>query len=165
MLRQGKRRPASLVSGTNIPFALITVATPARATLGCYASRFRPATLRSILRWRACGVFTSYRSLKRRLDAYSSSSQSVGDQVGGIICQRGDLSRGKTTPMRSQSAMSTNTAVGLLSLPTTNRTSWVCISISTSSPVNRFILRQNQTCPKIEISGSGIALKSIFLVS
>ncbi len=62
-----------------IPFAWITAAAPAQATQQVHT--FRPAAPRSIQRLRAGGVFNRYRSLCRRLGAYSSSSQLFSAQI------------------------------------------------------------------------------------
>ena len=74
-------------------FALITVATPAKATRGS----LRPAAPRSIQRWRACGRSTVTHSLCRRVSVYSPSSQPVlvllsfdNSNVIEAACQRDD---------------------------------------------------------------------------
>lgn len=57
--------------GNAMLFALITVATPAKATW----DSFRPAAPRPIQHRRAYGALTFPRSLGRRVGAYSPSSQ------------------------------------------------------------------------------------------
>jgi hypothetical protein len=78
----GGKRPASLVAGTIdfslIPFALITVATPAQAN---QPLAFRPATPRSIRRLRACGLSPLPALWNAVFGEYSSSSQSFSDAI------------------------------------------------------------------------------------
>ena len=74
-----------------MPFALITVATPARNTR---PTAFHPAARRSIQRWRAGGAFTFPRSLGRRFGAYSPSSQPL---VGSIVDRVYAWNRGLST--------------------------------------------------------------------
>ncbi len=86
-----------------IPFALITVAIPARATGLC----FRPATQRSIRRRCSCRFSPNPCSLVRPDGAYSSSSTLFVIELVVIINIYKGLSRG-CSPVHSTSSQSRN---------------------------------------------------------